>query len=434
MRRVQTSATAASGAVAVTGQQLRTAFQATTGTVQAAQGITQTAQALASLNVEAAALGAARSLFEIGKTAKDFRQLSGVVQVVSTDIYGMTQMTTKATSAWGLFGAAWKASPIGVIAAGIGIAASAMALFSSNTEKAAQSTEKLSASVAKLAQRASLDRFLGIGGIGSPRKDQMSAIYESLQNYGTGLLGPDAQGASVSDLQALGFSRTDLIRYLAGKEGNQDALNYLRTGVRDLGPFGRRTGESGAATFDRTMISAVGVRDLLRQRYRDLYGQEQADALLNSQDRTHLGPYDPSVAMSGVPEIMGGPHNSAAVFANTNQRLYQKGNMVEQSQENRLRVATEYLDKMKERMAELVAFGQQFGAALGDGIWQAVRGAQSLRQSLANIFEDFAAQAMRSGFANLFGALSGSFGTTGVQRAQNNLAAVQTDVQTGGLG
>ena len=97
------------------GSALSAAFQATGGSIQIAQGITNTAKAFGDLNTQAALFGTSRTILELGKTAQDFRNLAGAAG--------------SAGGALGLLGAAWKASPLGLIATVIGAAAAAMTLF-----------------------------------------------------------------------------------------------------------------------------------------------------------------------------------------------------------------------------------------------------------------------------------------------------------------
>lgn len=74
---VTAKAKAAETATANMGRGLNAAFQATGGSIQVAQGISQTAKAIGDLNVAAAGLSASRSLLEVGRIGQDLAGLSG---------------------------------------------------------------------------------------------------------------------------------------------------------------------------------------------------------------------------------------------------------------------------------------------------------------------------------------------------------------------
>ncbi len=109
------------------GAGLRDAFKATSGTIQVASGIKQTADAFGSLNNAAGLFSSSRLLLEIGKTADDFRDLRSSVGG-----------TGGVLSSLGLI---IKAHPLLTLASVIGAIASAMSLFGGETKKAGQNLE-----------------------------------------------------------------------------------------------------------------------------------------------------------------------------------------------------------------------------------------------------------------------------------------------------
>ena len=68
--------------------------------------------------------------------------------------------------------------------------------------------------------------------------------------------------------------------------------------------------------------------------------------------------------------------------------------------------------QINEQFRQMVLIGEQVGATLGNAFYNALTGAQSLREALAQVAADFARQGLTRAFAGLGGAVAGGFAPT----------------------
>ena len=367
---------------AVQGMQrsLSAAFQATGGTTQIAAGITQTAQAFGQASIAAGAFGASRVLLEIGKTTQDFREFG------------------RAVGASGGFmstlGAIMRAHPLLTIAGVIASAASVMSLFGSNTRKTAADFDALAESVQKARLEGLATTAIGGDGASIERGARADAIRKSLASVYGGAT------PTLSELGGvIGGGNVDVLRLLAA-QGNQNALEYLRTGR-----FPTRTGGGGqmgsieVLTNDLSKFSFTNeqARGALTAAGRSLQDAQRIGAISAAQPATADG-----VMLrdrQGYPVSQSRP----SIFGQTN--------YVEQDTEGQVRVASDVqrakesaeqlADEMERARESAAAIGESFGAAMASVLF----GTQSLRQALAGLVRQGAGSALQAGFGAAFGAL-----------------------------
>jgi hypothetical protein len=227
--QVQKAADGAARSVQVSSQAVSSAFQATGGTVQIAGGITATAKALGDLNAVAASSNVARLLLEIGKTAKDFKEVAAGVQNVTTsyDIYG-TKITT-VTQATGRFGTVLatlngiiKANPLLAAATAISAIGTALSLFTSESKQAADAYRGFTEELAKTRISDEAAAILGIRGPGAAGR--AGALTRAAEFT--------AAGGTVTTSQLPGYERqaAELLRQTGTPRQQVQAQQFLETG------------------------------------------------------------------------------------------------------------------------------------------------------------------------------------------------------------
>lgn len=357
--RVKTAAEATATTTMRVGQSLSSAFQATGGSIQIAQGISQTATALGSLNTAAAAFSASRVLLEISKTARDFQQFRSGIQ--------------GATSAWGALGLAFRANPIGLIATGVSVAAAALSIFGNNAKQAADGWDRLGESIKKAGAAEAASRFLGKAVTGSER---LSAIETAVQ----GTFEPTADYVGTTQFaNAAGVDRMQVMRFLA-QTGMREAAEYMRTGgVTAYGPG--RSEPFFQPGFLDLRLSPERQREFLALQYRGVQNR-YTEAGRTSADVYQFG----APFTRGVPEMFGGPPT-----------MQPTGDYVSQSADERMRVEQENAERIQESMSRAADYAGQIGDAFGSSLADVLFKTASLRQ----VFQSILQQSVRDGLGTV---------------------------------
>jgi hypothetical protein len=401
------TATAAKTATEVqrSGSALSSAFQVTGGGVQIATGISQTAKAFGELNTAAGLFNASRTLLEVGNTARDFQQLRGAVGGAAT--------------VFGTLGAVIRANPIGAVATAIGIAATAFAAFSSGAKQAAVDYQALADEIRKndISDRA--NRLLGIPDDPAARSGRQLRQIQQLQQ---GLVAGQGLPGGFNQLRdAAGLSDQQLIAFLAF-EGNQSAAQFLSRGsfADSRTVSGGPGGFPRIENFENTSPGAVRLTN------------EQALAVLRSQAQSllrqtgqvstpeALGPFarnvsDSALYSTGV--LRPGFNANPSIEDILNPDNGVPGSGVRMTEEQ-MQQQAERWERINENIERATRAGEQFGAAIGGALFDAISGANTLRGALAAVFQSLARQGFQEGVGGLFGAVVG--GITGTQRVQNS--------------
>jgi hypothetical protein len=390
---IKAAADTTTASVQSVGNATRNAFQATGGTIQVAQGITQTAKAFGELNASAALFSTSRTLLEVGRTVQDFQQMRSAIG--------------GASGAIGLFSAAWRASPIGVIATVVGLAATAMSLFTGSTKDAANAWGQLGEQMKKASTSDQVARL--IGGAGNSRLDANRAALEQVVGRNETLSG--GQFA-----ETLNIKPTELAALLKNV-GSRDATSLVNQGF--FTPEGAP--------------SAYKYRDA---RGLDVTPQQQRDVLLLIRSNLQRQAADTDVYNARNNVFQFGAQGNflpASVGGNLPSQYGVKyPNYVEQSAEDQYRVQQENQKRIEESMERSAQYAEQIGQSFGDAIADVVLGASSLRQVLAGLLQ----QGVRQGLANVGGAIfSGAFRPSGQTPVQSQAAppVAQGDPGHGGF-
>jgi hypothetical protein len=391
-------ATVTSASMQNVGKSMSAAFQATGGTIQVAQGITQTARAFGELNSAAGLFGASRILLEIGKTTDDFRQLGGAVG-------GVGSVFTRV-------GAIMRAHPLLTIATLLSAAASAMSLFGDNTKKAASAHEELAKSMREANAQNSTNALLGLGGT--------DARLGSLQRAVQRTYAPGASSLTVSQLAGsdLGLSPMSVLRFLANNPqfqgpanasrpfGGNTALEYMRTGYYT----------ASGNPFDDSIPKepVAGSRGLFRYRARpELNLSPEAQRALFASLYSGIQQEDASIA--GLYQFGAADVRGKSPFPESYKSSGLPMNYVEQSAQDRSQVE-ENNRRRQEESAERIrqtfeGIGQDIGLVAAD----LATGAVTFRQAIASIAQQLLRQGLSSGVGAIFSSFASTAGQAGTK-------------------
>jgi hypothetical protein len=386
------------------GQNLGAAFQVTGGGVQIANGISQTARSFGELNTAAGLFNATRLLLDIGNTTRDFREFRGSVGGAAT--------------VFGTLGAVIRANPIGAVATAIGLAATAFAAFSSGAKQAVVDYQALADEIRKndISDRA--NRLLGIPDDPAARSGRQLRQIQQLQQ---GLVAGQGLPGGFNQLRdAAGLSDQQLIAFLAF-EGNQSAAQFLARGsfADSRTVPGGPGGFPRIENFENTSPGAVRLTN------------EQALAVLRSQAQSLLrqtgqvpaqsleGPFarnvsDSALYSTGV--LRPGFNANPSIEDILNPDNGVPGSGVRMTEEQ-MQQQAERWERINENIERATRAGEQFGAAIGGALFDAISGANTLRGALAAVFQSLARQGFQEGVGGIFGAVVK--GITGTQAAQN---------------
>lgn len=384
---IKDSAVRTETAVAGAGKSMSAAFQTAGGAVQLAGGVQQVATAFQTANLAAASLGSARFLVELGQTARDFSALRTAVGATG--------------GVFTTLGAIIRANPLLTLATVLAGVATAMGLFGSKTAEAG----------------AQIDIA----------KQKADSFRNSLQ--------------SIATAAASGQSLAGAVRgFLANTDSSRNLQN-LRFGQASLSDFAFADPRFRGATTDpdrgREFISIASLRaiiplidneageGLLRTRRGRLSGGTAEEDLVERsefdrylRERLRRGGFDEGfqTSLSPAPATPAGSVSATAVrqFGTTDDEFLAQA---------RVDYNTDQQEQAAARMREMVESARQVGAYLGDAFFDAVSGAQSVRQVLAAIVSDFARQGTRSIFSSIAGSIAGGFGQTPAQAGTQPRAA-----------
>lgn len=399
----------------VTGASMQEAFGAAKGGLKITQGLAAVtngfvAATTGAQNFASVANNAAGLLLNFSRTRDEWLNLSrametttSVSQQVVRDQLGVavglrevTSQTRQATSGWGVLWTTLKANPISAIVTAIGLAATAMSVFSTNTGKAADNWADLGQAMerARLDERAARELGADVTGPQNRQLANILASYSSLQTQQGNLSLAQVSSAS-------GIGGAHLARYLA-EQGNLSARNYVQEG-RYLGePYGRFDRQKVYSTPDELQFTPEQAREVFRRAYSNESSRIGSSGRSSYVHRAY-GPFDP-VGFADPNAFTEDPN------------YLQPGQGVRISREQQADVTRENMEEAQRAMDEMLAKANQFGATLGDAFFNAATGAQSLRQSLAQILSDFARIGAQKAFGAIFEAVAGGFAKTPTQK------------------
>ncbi len=372
--RVKTAADATVTSTQNVGRAMSSAFQATGGTIQVAQGITQTAKAFGDLNVSAGLFSSSRALLEIGRTVQDFRSMRSAIG--------------GASGAIGLFSAAFRASPIGVVATVVGLAATAMSLFGSKTDEATEAVGRQASALGEMLAKSREFSIRSGYGERDPRATTSGTV-----DVLTQLRLSDKRQFQAGEAASLFGVPEEQLRYAIGEKGRELA----RPG--DFGYGARQFGTGPAfryGTFDRDEVIYAGEQLLSRRRIEEAARPSAGgtDAFLGPVGPGSKNPFTERLGIFGPGE----PHKYV---------LQSEGDRVHLDYENTKR-DYERQEKAAERVATIFeGIGQSIGAVAADLLFAG----GSFRQAIAGLVR----QGATSGLQAAFGAAFGAIGKTAAQ-------------------
>jgi len=372
LKSVGDQAKVAEDATKKVGSSLSNAFQATGGTLQVAQGITQIGTAFQQMNIAAAGGGISRTLLEIGKTASDFRALAGGIG--------------GATSALAVMRGVLAAHPILVIATVIGLASSAMSLFASKTDEATENIKRQETALDGMLKRLDEINLRSRLGENDPRKTIRGTV-DTLVALNTS----DAKTISARTAANLFGVDENEIRAKIGAAGvGERALEFA-----PFDPTRQRFSSQqrfAVDQFNREDVIAAGER-LLEQRR-----QSEIDAA-----KVPFGPaLPPGFSDTRNTELNGSLLPNGGFKFNIDEQLARE-------QEDNAR-------QLQQEFEELQRTARGVGETLGDGIADAIIQARSLKDVVNSLAQDLARTLIRQSVGNLATSLVSSFGQTAAQQ------------------
>ena len=348
------------------------AFQVGGGSVQIAQGIAQTTQALQGFNTQAAAFSAARTALELGNTIRDFQQFRGTVGGVTT--------------VFGTLGAVIRANPIGAIATAIGLAATAMGLFGSKTQEASDKLTQFRERNREIGERVAL-------GAADPRRTD-----EGLRDAVVNLRGRNASSLQSGEAAGiLGVSEAEL------RGGLQDFGIRPNALLRDSVPRDQNGNPlpSGGSLFDAYARQAPP--NFVERTFPTSDLAQFGEQLLRERQ--------------GRRDVAVGESEAAGFRAAEMEAEFQARNRAEEEARQGQQEAAKRIEESLQRAAQ---FGEQIGASVGDAAAQLLFAGSSLRSVVAGLVRQFATQGLQSAGAGIFGAITrGVAGATPTQTGAN---------------
>jgi hypothetical protein len=394
------------------------------------------------------AFAASQALLDLGRFAEDMK--------------GVTSATGSATTVFGSLGAVMKAHPLMTIATVLAGAAAAMAIFSNDTGEAADEFDRLAESMEKARMSKAARELLGLG------------IGPALQQQQTQLISVAEQLARQQQDPTL--ARFTYAQLAERVPGGSSAEQLRQMGREALGPqhvearlLTMSVAEREVALRNIDKVSIPVAQAILRRIYRDLQQAIETEkptgtagpALRGGAMGPPLPPgyeryADPSLlplmrdrAAAPRPQMMGpslppgfSPYADPSLLPGIGSTAYpgryQPGAQpltggtvlgtgllgfgIDRMMEASIKLADyqrQQADLAEQRMNELVALGEDFGATIGDAFFRVAEGTATARQAAAELVRMFAQMAATGIFRQIGGTIGGAFAPTPTQETAN---------------
>jgi hypothetical protein len=378
--------------------------------ISVASGIGNATRALRDFNTAGIAISGATLLRDVAEMSRNFTNATGAV--------------TGATGAFGALGAIIKAHPILVLSTVIAAIGAAFGAMSGEVREADSELQKIAKTMREIQQTQDAQRSLRLRSADEEaaraRQRALIDLQEKLYDPTSADFGGRTQPFRAPYVaRALDISVAELQQFRLGLPSTSERDRYnIRAGLapgervsldqyRDIVAyeFRRQQQLEQSARRSADILSQAGP-DFAFGAAPDLYGprgtggpgfrfQERFDALYGGGGggRAGLGfePYgDTRDALAGYGRQTVGPADFQLIDEAEQQRIAQ----------------------INEQFRQMVLIGEQVGATLGNAFYNALTGAQSLREALAQVAADFARQGLTRAFAGLGGAVAGGFAPT----------------------
>lgn len=340
-----------------TGQTMAKAFATTGGGISATQGLASAATAFNALNTEAALFAGSRALLDIGRTAADFKELTGAVG--------------GARGAMSALFAIVRANPLLTIATVISTVAAGMSIFGNRTSEATSEVRKQASALDQLLERQrEITLRAGLGG--GDQRGSSGSLRSALEAI---RLDPEFDSRTISARRAaelFGVSEIDLRTRLSRNNQIGQSATEFAPAITNSSLEARRFRR---VDFPSESLFSAG-RGILEER---------------------------SIQQEG------------AGFRAAEMRL--ESERAAQREQERFEAQRQAEQQSLENMRALRAEAEAFGATIGDAFFNVASGTQTARQAIAALVSDLARAASRQAFAGLFGNLA--VGATGTQASQS---------------
>jgi hypothetical protein len=409
------------------GRNMSAAFAATGGGLAITHGLEGIATGFRSGNSAMSAFAASQALLDLGRFAEDMK--------------GVTQAAGGATSIFGTLGAVMKAHPLMTIATVLAGAAAAMAIFSDDTGEAADEFDRLAESMEKVRISRQAAELLGVSQLSAAQRQQQGvrgaaeAFVTGGATYGgmAGALGVPMQellrlqqvgGAAlptepvfrrVGGAGQFGASRMEEVPFAEQQVTREAAQAILRTLYRQL--------ESETKQLQAKGGTAAGAGAALGGPGFDIFAVGQAGGAFARDGTVYPAGFGTGQALMrqpGMPGTFG--YQPAALTGGAAPGTGMLGFGMDRMMQASLALADyqrEQADLAKQRMDELVALGEDFGATIGDAFFRVAEGTATARQAAAELVRMFAQMASTGIFRQIGKSIGSAFAPTPTQETAN---------------
>lgn len=309
--------------------------------------------------------------------ATSFSQLSFEVGKLYDDFQGLKAGLGSTATGFGALKAVMKAHPILTIASIVSAAVTAFSYLSSAIGETADSYDSLGASMRKARLDEEAAAVFGLDRV-APAEGSARAVIEEYKAM------REAGNINLYSLsRASGRPVDEIASYMANLTGEEKYYEVLRGRGAYIG-----TDPNVGPMYKPIDTKSISVPqdiagDIMYQRYYDL--NKRAGQIKASGSGTASMFYGPTREEAGVQaERIADEQRQAALEA-------------------------------QQAMEELKNDAKELGNYMGDAFYNAVSGAQSLRQVVSSIISDFARMASRQAFSGMFQSIAGGFGGTASQ-------------------
>jgi hypothetical protein len=447
------------------GRNMSAAFAATGGGLAITHGLEGIATGFKSGNSAMAAFAASQALLDLGRFAEDMK--------------GVTEATGGATTVFGTLGAVMKAHPLMTIAAVLATAAGFMAAFGQETSEATEEVDRLADAMNKLQISEQTRQMLQL----DPQQQQRLQQIEQVSDVFLSRMGSDQPMTYGEMSKMLGVPTQALARLGGAKlpelAQQQAGPTSIFGGL--FRATGGQYPQLGEREFKNVEVDRRAATAILRTLHQDIQQQiqkaTQDGKLPTSVTAGAAGPAGAAAALGPMgpplppgyeryadpsllpfpqgrraftkPEMMGpflppgwSPYADPSLLPSIGSMAYPGrynpdpqpltggaapgtgllGFGIDRMMEASIKLADyqrEQADLAEQRMNELVALGEDFGATIGDAFFRVAEGTATARQAAAELVRMFAQMAATGIFRQIGGTIGGAFAPTQTQATAN---------------
>lgn len=371
---ISATATRTGQSFATAGDAMQRSLGAAGAGASLAGSINSITYALQSTNTASAALAASQGLQSLGRLGSELGSMTVRGGRLASALTGVLSVVSKATP--------WLS--LGSAAVSVG---AAFLSTSSASDTATKSIQRQADAIDSLLSRTrQLDYGAAIG-LGDPRTT-VQGLGQTLTTLSTSTR---QRFSTLEGSGLFGVSELELRQALA-RDGIDDALDQQTT------QYGTRYARD---LFTRDEIRFAGERLLRERRAADVVSARSARPSPYAGD-AEFGTGSLLTTSSYTPAF------SRGEYLRTTETDAMHAQQWGEAQKEAQRIQAEAL-------AQNIAAAQQFGDVMGSTLASMLTGAQSAKQAVASLFNDFAQQGLRAAGRSLFGAVAGGFGSTAAQ-------------------